>query len=95
MDVPHTKELTDRATASTTKLGEVVRQALTHPTLKLAAALNAGLLGAGYKLSPENHKDNRHRVHVHKGDELIAFGSSGTPELALEYAMLGAMREGK
>lgn len=95
MDALHTKELTKYATASQTPLGGIVRAALGDPDLKLSVALRKGLKDAGYTVDEENHKEGRYRFTVTKDDELIAWGASGTQELAIEYAMLGAMREGK
>lgn len=95
MDAIHTKELESRAAASTTDLAGIVRTALAHESLKLAGALREGLAAAGYAVDEENHKDNRYQCTVTKDGDRLAWGSSGTADLAIEYAMLGAMREGK
>ena len=93
MDASHTKLLSDLANASTTPLGGIIRSAIAHDSLKLAGALRAGLAAAGYTVAEENHKENRYQCTVRKDGAMIAWGSSGSADLAIEYAMLGAMRE--
>jgi len=100
MRAVHRRELAEKANRPAdqdTPLAKLVREALADKELQLHAALRTRLEKSEYTAQvipkPESARF-QFEVRDQAGG-LVAWADSDGPENAIEYALLGAMREGK
>lgn len=100
MRAVHSRELAilaNRSADQDTPLATLVRAALADPALQLHAALRTRLENSDFKceIVPKPESKRFQFVVRDQDGALVAWADSDGPENAIEYAMLGAMREGR
>ena len=89
------KDLRKRAAdlKGSTPFSRIAAAVLANKDLSFERALEKELKAAGISVTQEAHKPSRVRVEFTDGKTILARASSGTYELALGHALLGALRE--